>query len=65
MTYPLRPHHSDWTGTINDRRGQALGVSGGGNSLDNTLGVCRMVPTEWVLRDIRVHAVEDLTDKHI
>lgn len=38
--------------------GQALGVQGGGNSLDNTLRVCRMVPTEWVLMDIRVHAVE-------
>jgi len=38
--------------------GQALGVRGGGNSLDNTLRVCRMVPTEWVLMDIRVHAVE-------
>ena len=38
--------------------GQALGRRGGGNSLDNTLRVCRMVPTEWVLMDIRVHAVE-------
>lgn len=38
--------------------GQALGVRGGGNSLDNTLRVGRMVPTEWVLMDIRVHAVE-------
>lgn len=38
--------------------GQALGVHGGGNSLDNTLRVNRMVPTEWVLMDIRVHAVE-------
>lgn len=38
--------------------GQALGVRGVGNSLDNTLRVCRMVPTEWVLMDIRVHAVE-------
>jgi acyl-CoA thioesterase len=38
--------------------GQALGVRGGGNSLDNTLRVGRMVPTEWVLMDIRVQAVE-------
>jgi acyl-CoA thioesterase-2 len=38
--------------------GQALGVRGGGNSLDNTLRVVRLVPTEWVLLDIRVHAVE-------
>ena len=38
--------------------GQALGVRGGGNSLDNTLRVARLVPTEWVLLDIRVHAAE-------
>jgi acyl-CoA thioesterase len=38
--------------------GQALGVQGGGNSLDNTLRVVHLVPTEWVLLDIRVHAVE-------
>lgn len=37
--------------------GQALGVRGGGNSLDNTLRVATLVPTEWVLLDIRVHAV--------
>jgi acyl-CoA thioesterase II len=37
--------------------GQALGVRGGGNSLDNTLRVVRLVSTEWVLLDIRVHAV--------
>jgi acyl-CoA thioesterase len=37
--------------------GQALGVRGGGNSLDNTLRVVHLVPTEWVLLDIRVHAV--------
>ena len=38
--------------------GQSLGVRGGGNSLDNTLRVVHLVPTEWVLLDIRVHAVE-------
>ena len=38
--------------------GQALGIRGGGNSLDNTLRVARLVPTEWVLLDIRVQAVE-------
>jgi acyl-CoA thioesterase II len=38
--------------------GQALGVMGGGNSLDNTLRVVRLVPTEWVLLDIRVHGVD-------
>jgi acyl-CoA thioesterase len=38
--------------------GQALGIRGGGNSLDNTLRVTHLRPTEWVLLDIRVHAVE-------
>ncbi|MGD9704753.1 MAG: acyl-CoA thioesterase [Acidimicrobiia bacterium] len=38
--------------------GQSLGIPGGGNSLDNTLRVVHLVPTEWVLLDIRVHAVE-------
>ena len=38
--------------------GQSLGVRGGGNSLDNTLRVARLVPTKWVLLDIRIHAVE-------
>jgi len=37
--------------------GQALGMRAGGNSLDNTLRVARIVPTEWVLLDIRIHAV--------
>ena len=38
--------------------GQALGVRGGGNSLDNTLRIVDLVPTDWVLMDIRIHAVE-------
>ncbi len=38
---------------------QALGVMGGGNSLDNTLRVARVVPTEWVLLDIKVHAIHN------
>lgn len=38
--------------------GQALGRGGGGNSLDNTLRVVRLVPTEWVLLDIQVHGVD-------
>ena len=38
--------------------GQALGIRGGGNSLDNTLRMVKLVPTDWVLLDIRVHAVE-------
>jgi acyl-CoA thioesterase len=38
--------------------GQALGLMAGGSSLDNTLRVARLVPTEWVMLDIRVHAVD-------
>ena len=38
--------------------GQALGVRGGGNSLDNTLRIVDLVPTEWVMLDIHAHAVE-------
>jgi acyl-CoA thioesterase len=38
--------------------GQALGVRGGGNSLDNTLRVVRLVPTKWVLLDIQIQGVE-------
>jgi len=37
--------------------GQALGAQAGGNSLDNTLRVARLVPTEWVLLDIRIEAI--------
>jgi len=37
--------------------GQALGLAAGGNSLDNTLRVARLEPTDWVLLDIRVLAV--------
>jgi acyl-CoA thioesterase len=36
---------------------QALGLRAGGRSLDNTLRVARLVPTEWVLLDVRIHAV--------
>jgi acyl-CoA thioesterase II len=39
--------------------GQALGVRAGGNSLDNTLRVVQLVPTEWVLLDIRIQAVKN------
>jgi acyl-CoA thioesterase II len=38
--------------------GMALGIEGGGTSLDNTLRVLRLVPTEWVLLDIRIHGVQ-------
>ncbi len=37
---------------------QALGRDVGGNSLDNTLRVVRLVPSEWVLVDIEVQALE-------
>ncbi|MFM9225611.1 MAG: hypothetical protein ACKOQ1_03120, partial [Actinomycetota bacterium] len=37
--------------------GQALGIRGGGNSLDNTLRVMNLVPTTWVLIDIKVHGL--------
>ena len=37
--------------------GQALGLRAGGNSLDNTLRVGRLVPTDWVLLEVRVHTV--------
>jgi acyl-CoA thioesterase len=37
--------------------GMSLGIQGGGTSLDNTLRVVKLVPTEWVLLDIRVHGV--------
>jgi acyl-CoA thioesterase len=37
--------------------GQALGMHAGGRSLDNTIRVARLVPTDWVLLDIRIHAV--------
>ena len=37
--------------------GQALGAQAGGNSLDNTLRVAKLVPTKWVLLDIRIDAI--------
>lgn len=36
---------------------QPLGLRTMGRSLDNTLRVARLVPTEWVLCDIRIHAL--------
>ena len=36
---------------------QALGMRAGGNSLDNTIRVVQLVPTEWMLIDVRIHAV--------
>jgi acyl-CoA thioesterase len=37
--------------------GNALGRNAGGNSLDNTLRIRRIVPTDWVLCDIRILGV--------
>lgn len=37
--------------------GQALGAFAGGNSLDNTLRVIRLVPTEWLLLDIQIDGI--------
>lgn len=37
--------------------GQSLGAYAGGNSLDNTLRVIQVVPTDWVLLDVRIQAV--------
>jgi acyl-CoA thioesterase len=37
--------------------GAALGRIGGGNSLDNTLRIRRIVPTQWVLCDIQILGV--------
>jgi len=36
---------------------QALGERAGGNSIDNTIRVARLVPTEWMLLDVRIQAV--------
>jgi len=38
--------------------GVALGLDGGGNSLDNTLRLRRVVPTEWILCDIQMSAAD-------
>jgi acyl-CoA thioesterase II len=37
--------------------GNALGFNAGGNSLDNTIRIVRLVDTDWVLADIFIHAV--------
>ena len=37
--------------------GNALGLNAGGNSLDNTIRIRRIVPTDWVLCDIRIHGI--------
>ncbi len=35
----------------------ALGRRGGANSLDNTIRYLRIVPTQWVLCEVQIHAV--------
>ena len=37
--------------------GNALGQHAGGNSLDNTIRIRTIVPTDWVLCDIRIQGV--------
>jgi acyl-CoA thioesterase-2 len=37
--------------------GNALGLNAGGNSLDNTIRIRRLIPTDWVLCDIRISGV--------
>lgn len=46
----------DW---VSGGASQPLGRPTMGRSLDNTLRVVRLVPTEWILCDIRMHAVAD------
>ena len=36
---------------------EALGRRAGGNSLDNTIRIVQLVPTEWVMCDIHIHGV--------
>jgi acyl-CoA thioesterase-2 len=38
--------------------GQALGLLAGGNSLDNTIRIVKLVPTKWVLLDIYIDAID-------
>ena len=37
--------------------GNALGKNAGGNSLDNTIRIRRIVPTEWVFLDIQIQGI--------
>jgi acyl-CoA thioesterase len=36
---------------------QGLGIPSGGNSLDNTLRIARLAPTDWVMVDVQIHAI--------
>ena len=37
--------------------GNALGLNAGGNSLDNTIRIRRIVPTRWVLCEIQIQGI--------
>ncbi len=39
--------------------GNAIGRDAGGNSLDNTIRIRKIVDTDWVLLDIRIHGVHN------
>lgn len=39
--------------------GRALGTNMGGNSLDNTIRIHQIVPTEWLLCDLQIAGVHD------
>ncbi len=39
--------------------GNAIGRDAGGNSLDNTIRIRKVVETKWVLLDIRIHGVHN------
>ncbi len=54
-----RPHLAVVADFLPSGLGNALGANAGGNSLDNTIRFGRQVATEWVLLDIRIHAVVD------
>ena len=50
-----------WVGDANavsaTVRGNALGYAAGGNSLDNTIRIVNLAPTDWVLCDIGIHGI--------
>lgn len=38
--------------------GMSLGVVGGGTSIDNTIRIYQLAPTEWVLLDVYIHGAQ-------
>jgi acyl-CoA thioesterase len=54
MTAPMLAVIADW---MPSGLSGALGRRAGGNSLDNTIRIHQLRPTEWVMCDIQVHAV--------